>query len=145
MRKGEGEPWDPDDFRAYVLKTAAVNGLATRADIARAAGISDGMLSKWLNGRQQPSPDSVRGLADAIRAPRSRLMILAGRATEDEYDGRADTSDAPTLEPLALELDQMLRGTSPLTAEQRRTLSVVVDHAMDAYRRHMRRRKLSAS
>lgn len=71
--------WDRVRFREFVLAAAANARLETSADIARAAGVNQGMLSKWLRGVEQPSVDMLCVRANAApviggmhRAPATR-------------------------------------------------------------------------
>lgn len=144
MRKDE-EEWDHAPFRHFVLAAAADAGFERPADLARAAGVRDGTLSKWLHGRERPSIDSLRKLAEPLRVKAIDLAVLAGRVEATEIEGGASTRPGPArkMHSYALELDRMLAEDSPLSPEQRERLAIVVDHSMDLYRGHMKRRRSS--
>lgn len=60
----------------------------SRAKLADAAGLSDETLRLYENGRRNPTPDTIRRLADAMRVPYSVLMPSPRDAdTADEGDG----------------------------------------------------------
>lgn len=144
MRKDE-EEWDHEGFRRFVMSKAASAGFDRASELARAAGIRDGMLSKWLNGREQPSIDSLRKLADPLRVKVIDLAILAGRMDPGEIQPGGEPAPRPRAEmhALAVELGRMLAEDSPLAADQRERLAIVVDHSMDPYRGQMKRRRSS--
>lgn len=146
MRKDGEEEWGFQEFRRVVLEAAGRAGFERPADLARAAGLRDGMLSKWFNGRERPSMDSLRKLAEPLPGiTATDLALLVGRLEPDEIKGTRPRPPQPRLEvhSLALELGRMLAEDSPLTAEQRERLVIVVDHSMDPFRRHMKRRRSS--
>lgn len=134
--------WDHEAFKTYVLRAAANRGLDRQADISRATGISGSLLSKWFHGFERPSMASLHKLADGLVVPFRDLVILSGRASSDELDG-SEVIEPPDdgLPPLARELARMLAEESPLSDDQRHTLTVVIDHAVGPYRPYMRRRR----
>lgn len=143
MRKDEGG-WNPDEFRSFVLTAASRAGYERPADLARAAGVRDGMLSKWLHGREQPSIASLRKLAGPLRVKVIDLAVLAGRVDPAEIEPETTVvTRHQAMHPLALELARMLAEDSPLTDQQRDRLIIVVDHSVDPYRRPMKRRRTS--
>jgi transcriptional regulator with XRE-family HTH domain len=141
-----GNDWDYEAFRDYVLAAAAqVPGVTTLADINRITGIGQSSLSKWFNGREQPSDKNLRllqaGFAEhGVQVNLRDLAQLAGRLTYD--DGAEIAAPVVTFgDPLAREIDQMLADESPLAVEDKDAIRALLDRLIDPYRRRMRRRR----
>lgn len=76
--------WDHEAFRNYILHAAVALGLDKQADIARATGVTPSLLSKWFRGLERPSTESLRKISDELHVPMAELLVLVGRATEDD-------------------------------------------------------------
>lgn len=138
--------WDYAAFGNYIRRAAANLGLERPADISRATGVTPSLLSKWFRGMERPSMASLHKVAEGLRVPLVDLIVLTGRASEADLD-TATPQLPPTFDahPLAVELNRMLADDSPLSAEQRGRLELVVDHSMDPYRGLLKRRRSSGA
>lgn len=138
--------WDHGGFSDYIRRAAANRGLERPADISRATGVTPSLLSKWFRGMERPSMASLHKVAEGLRVPLVDLIVLTGRASEEDLDTETP-QPPPTFDahPLAIELGRMLGDASPLNAEQRERLFIVVDHSMDPYRGLMKRRRSSGA
>jgi transcriptional regulator with XRE-family HTH domain len=96
--------WPHREFRDYVEQAMKARGIPTPAELAREADITDALLSKWLNGKNQPSRGSLRKLATALGVDLGMLEVKAGLADEGE-----------------------------LAVEPRPILPIAFEHALDAY------------
>jgi transcriptional regulator with XRE-family HTH domain len=141
VRHSEGDGWDREGFRDYILSAAARQGMRLPAEIARACDVTASQLSKWLRGIEQPSVASLKRIAGGLNVPRRDLYALAGRFSEEDLE-LTGTPELPTLaNALAREIDAMLSEDSPLTEERRESLRTVVDAVLVSYRGDMRRRR----
>lgn len=125
-------------LRAYVLQHAANadTGIESVADLARATGIKPSVYSKWFNGSEQPSVRSLQRLAPAIGAPLRELLVLAGRVEAEDLGLDAAPQPPEVLgHPLAREIDSLLADTSPLPAEDRRSIETFLRQYLEPYRR----------
>lgn len=65
--------------------TALLDARGERAaDLAKATGISNSLISRWLSAGTQPDIPSLRRLAATTGIPLLELMIQAGHITRDE-------------------------------------------------------------
>lgn len=136
------EDWDYEKFQNFVVRHAFNRGIVGRKALADVADLKVGMLSKWYNGVERPSPESLQKLADATGAPYLQLLVAAGRATATE-----DTQPIVplvTLHPRALELNSMLAESSPLNEEDRVLLDTLIDSVVDRFRKQMKTRRRGA-
>lgn len=53
-----------------------------QAELARLSGISYATLHAWLNGKRNPSPDSLRKVAEGLDRYGSEMQGLAGEVRE---------------------------------------------------------------
>lgn len=68
----------PEAFMRDVVERAKV----PQAELARLAGISYPTLHAWLNGRRNPSPDSMVKIAAALEQHSAELSGLADEVRE---------------------------------------------------------------
>jgi len=58
--------------------------------LARDAGISPSTLSRWVSGKQVPSPELCQKFAEALSLPVERVLALAGHLVPmQKADGNA--------------------------------------------------------
>lgn len=134
---------DRPSFGQYLAEAIAERGYPTPTDFARDAGVSASAVSKWVRNIERPSVRLLERVAPKLGRDVRELVALA---YPEGIDGEAPpviVTTRPASHPLALELGRMLAEDSPLTAEQRERLVIVVDHSMDPFRRHMKRRRSS--
>lgn len=80
---------DAQDFAAYLDRAIKAVDMSA-ADLARAMGVSDSVISKWLRGTV-PTIENLRLLAPVLRVPPMELFVVAGHVTLEE----AGLSKAP--------------------------------------------------
>lgn len=145
--------WDHDAFYREVIARAKTLGIADSTQaLAKELGVGHSMLSKWYRGFERPSPKSLQKLSDRLTLPEERsvgksayptLMVLAGHLQPHEV-GLADAPAPPPVverDPLVVELEQMLSGTSKLTAEEQDILRGLVDRVLAGWRPQRGRRR----
>lgn len=73
-------------FGEYLDATMKARGFPTAASLSRATGIRDGVLSKWLNDRNDEPPRTymLRRLVDALDVPLIELVVAAKIMTYEE-------------------------------------------------------------
>jgi transcriptional regulator with XRE-family HTH domain len=54
------------------------------AELARRTGVSPTSVSRWLNGREIPSSDNARRIADAFYIDRDDVLARAGHRDPDD-------------------------------------------------------------
>lgn len=76
-------------------------------ELARRMGVSHTTISRWISGQSRPKPDHLTTAAPVLGIPTRDLMAQAGY----EIGGIGfDTPPAQLADPLAVEIDQILRG-----------------------------------
>lgn len=98
-------------FGAYLDAAMKARGFNSAADLSRATGIGDGVLSKWLNdvGKEPPRVDSLRRLVSILDIPLLTLMVAAYLVTPEEA-GLPDFPEPP--EPTTFEdIDKLIDRT----------------------------------
>jgi transcriptional regulator with XRE-family HTH domain len=105
-------------------------GYQTPTEFARAAGISSSVVSRWLNGQVRPDVPLLERVAPHLGAKLSTLVRIA----YPEIDNGIPIEDAPTLHPLAAELQRRLDPQSTLTDDEREVLTRIIDSVLAPYR-----------
>lgn len=75
---GEREQRTPD-----MIQRVLDEGTASVEDLAREAGLSPHSLWAWANERRNPSPESLRQLADALEGRSGRLKEISGQLRDE--------------------------------------------------------------
>lgn len=72
-----------------MIESVLDQGTASVEELAREAGLSAHSLWAWREGRRNPSPESLRALADVLESRSGRLEELAVelRTAADEREG----------------------------------------------------------
>lgn len=129
-----------EEFGTYLANFIARSGRFPDATtFARAAGISPSAVSRWVNGRERPSPTALQKIAPHIGTTPRELFAIA----YPELSGDAAPEPAAT-EPVLAELAAMLDPGSPLSDEDRETIRTLVDRVIDSWRKQMRGRRRPA-
>ena len=74
---GQGE-WSPDRFGGLLDETYAARGITSDAALARAVGISKGILYNWRAGRYQPRRGTLDKINAVLLLPVDELYVAAG-------------------------------------------------------------------
>lgn len=102
------------------------NGFARQMDLARASGVSQSALSRWINGETMLSLENMRRVAPCLNVRPGDLMVMSG-ATPEEL--------GMVTEPLAPEVNDInkrLMGKD-LNAKEKRALRHYLAGAMENY------------
>lgn len=139
MRKADREP---TAFGWFVMaKMAEHQPPLSQSELARRTGVSQSTISRWIYDPGLPEAGSLRKLADAIGEEDAdelyaELMARAG------YGRPADeVSDTAEWDSLAWEINMLIRGNSPMPADQREGLRAVLRTVVEPYRRYLRARR----
>lgn len=116
MKKGQRphEDWTYEGFPLWLRSRIDERGW-TIAQLAEAMGVSNGLISRWMQGKHQPSRKSLVQVARALEVSKEEVLIAAGYL--DENDATDD--------PLRLELLELLKHL-PLTHERYVTLNALL-------------------
>lgn len=95
----KADPGWPEYLQALMDKS----GFRTQAALARASGINDAVISRWLRG-EQPGIENLRKLASATGAPMIHLMVASGHL-EPEEARMKDRPAPPPAPPLGSGID----------------------------------------
>jgi transcriptional regulator with XRE-family HTH domain len=66
-----------DGWPAYLRSAMTARGL-TQANLARALGVNDSLVSRWLTGRNTTDVRYLRKLAPLLKVPVVELLVAAG-------------------------------------------------------------------
>ena len=66
-----------ESFRTWLLGELKKRDW-TNAELARRSGLSEGGLGNVINGRRNPTPDTCRKIAKALKIPESEVFRRAG-------------------------------------------------------------------
>jgi transcriptional regulator with XRE-family HTH domain len=83
-------------FGDYLVRAIDSAGM-TQAQLARATGISDSVISRWRRDESAPDLPNLRKLASALRVPLLDLAVAAGHMSpaEARMKDRPDPPAAP--------------------------------------------------
>lgn len=70
-------------FAAWLERTLSEQGISG-SDVARAVGVSDGVVSRWKSGKGRISLDNARKLAAFLGVDPLRLLVTAGLMSAEE-------------------------------------------------------------
>src|SRR6266498_3671895 len=76
--------WDPTEFQDTINEFLRQAGDWSQADLARAAGISPGVVNRWMQTVEsgmlvQPTDPTLRKVAPVMHLPLNELLRQAGR------------------------------------------------------------------
>jgi transcriptional regulator with XRE-family HTH domain len=139
MRNGAAEP---TEFGYFLLRAMAAHEPPLKqAELARRVGVGSATISRWIFKDGQPEAEKLRPLAEVLGVRYGKMLTLAGYG-EPEVDVAEELAKLrPDLDPLAVELSQVLDDASPLPPAERDLLRQMVDRMIDPYRRTMRARR----
>lgn len=96
--------WDPTEFQRVVNDFLARQDW-TQADLARAAGISPGVVNRWMQPKNsamlvRPTDPPLRKVAPVMRMNVNDLLLLAGRVDPEPSDQDRDIALATLIADL---------------------------------------------
>jgi transcriptional regulator with XRE-family HTH domain len=110
-----------------------------RVELSRRSGVDTATIGRWIRNETRPSTDRLRLIAPVLGVDYGALMTLAGYGAPTE-PAPAVMETAP-IDPLCLELNDMLDPNSPLDDERRQRLRLIVNQVMEMERGAMKRRR----
>lgn len=84
------------DFPTYLRKAMAAARIDSASDLARASGIGEAQISRWLRGQNQPDLANLRRLSRHLGRPLLELLVAAGHL-EPREAAMKDQPDPPEL------------------------------------------------
>lgn len=84
---------DAQGFAGYLRRAMEAVGI-TAADLSRATGIKDSVISRWLKG-SIPTVENLRLLAPVLQVPVRDLVVAAGHMFPEEV-GLTEIPEPPT-------------------------------------------------
>lgn len=126
---------EPLGFGAYLRDAIQAGGFTTPTQFARAVGTDPSVVLRWISEEQRPTIRSIERIAPVLGKTISEMVVAA----YPDHLGLEPTAP-PALHPLAYDVGRILAEDSPVPAEDRKALASVLDHMLDPYRRHFRRR-----
>ncbi len=110
-----------------------------RRELSRRSGVDVSLIGRWIRNDVRPTPARLEAIAPVLGVSYGNLMTLAGYGAPSEP--APEVVAVPQIDPLAAELNDMLRPHSPLDADRRERLRLIVDQVMEAERAAMKRRR----
>lgn len=131
------------DF-ADVLGASIDRHYGSRGAFARAAGVAEASVSRWVNRQSLPDRTRIQQIAPFVLDAKGRpypAAKLLSLAHPDLEAGGNPAVQLRRLHRLAVEIDDLLGEGSIMPAEMREDLESVADSLLSPYRRYLRRRK----
>lgn len=107
-------------FAAY-LQQAMDNVGLTAADLARATGVRDSVISRWLKG-SVPTVPNLRQIAPVLRVPTRDLVVRAGHMLPEEV-GLVAVPEPPHRPP---DVEAEIRADAYLSDDKKEALIAVL-------------------
>lgn len=92
---------DPQRFGRWLTVMLQRRNM-TQSALAKAAGVSQGMVSRWAQGLSVPSPQSINAIAAALNVPITETMLQAGHINPTQ-----DLSPSPERDELHHLVDRL--------------------------------------
>ncbi|MGI5144837.1 helix-turn-helix domain-containing protein [Plantactinospora sp. CA-294935] len=133
--------WDFEAFRDYVIRHAKRSGRASdQATLATATGIGSDLLGRYFRGEVQPGPKNIQKIQAAIPGTTyEHLMVLAGRATAEQFGLSENPTPPPAIHPLAERVSHLLGESSPLATPEKDLLATLLERVLEPYNGNRRR------
>lgn len=101
-----------DGWAGYLNAAMASAGFTRPSDLARAAGIKQPLISRWLDGTSIPDVASLRKLAKPLGVTLLELMVAAGHLTPAEAHMKSTPRKPPAPDVTKLTDDELLHELS---------------------------------
>lgn len=146
-RMGRAQADQGPDFAA-VLGASIARHYGSRGAFARAAGVAEASVSRWVNRQSLPDRQRIQQIApyvlDGKGRPYPAAKLLSLAHPDLSLDGGRDVQ-LRQLHRLALEIDELLGEGSTVPDGTREDLESVLESLLNPYRRYLksylRRRK----
>lgn len=113
---------DAQGFATYLRRAMKSAGDLTSADLSRAIGVADSVVSRWLRG-SVPSIENLRLLAPVLKVPVRDLVVVAGHMTPEEV-GLTEIPEPPGPPPT---VEDEIMAADWLTAEAKQAAVTLLD------------------
>jgi transcriptional regulator with XRE-family HTH domain len=90
----------------YLKAAMEAAGYPRATDLARALGVNDSVVSRWLRGQSQTEMAMLRRLSKLLKRPLPELIVAAGYAEPSEM--RMTTAPTPPEPPVGAGVDPEL-------------------------------------
>lgn len=87
-----------ETWAAFIRARMKTHGMAGPSDLARASGVDQSVISRWLNEGRTPTVDALRRLVAPLKTSLRDLLIAAGHATEEDLPVGGATDSRPAVE-----------------------------------------------
>jgi transcriptional regulator with XRE-family HTH domain len=109
---------NPGGWPEYLAQAMDAARVESAADLARRAGISEPMVSRWLRGQNQPDIENLRKLSPVLGIPVLTLTVAAGHLSPLE----AKIREMPAPVPQEIDVPTAIREDRNLIPEAREHL-----------------------
>jgi transcriptional regulator with XRE-family HTH domain len=123
-------------FGRYLASWVAGSRYSTPTDFARDAGVSPSAVSRWIGGKERPTPRMLERIAPKMGVAVSDLVAIAYPAP-----GQMAATPAAEIPRVAAELAYALGEDSPLPDGDRVYLHDMVDRLIGPYRKQLAARR----
>ncbi|MER5252880.1 helix-turn-helix transcriptional regulator [Streptomyces sp. NPDC002855] len=117
MTRNQPEAMTLIDFGAWLEQQARQAGYATQSQLAKAVGVSEGQVSKWIKGKNAPEAKSMQPLANALNAEVLELYVRVGWISAEQAN--VTLPDREALDPRVARFSRALRLVDELPEGQR--------------------------
>jgi hypothetical protein len=125
-------------FGIYLRDAINAAGFATPTHFARVVGTDPSVVLRWISEEQRPTIRSIERIAPVLGRSINDLV----RAAYPDRLGVTEPTMSNRLHPLAYDVGRILADDSPVSADERRALEIVLERVLDPYRRELRRRRI---
>jgi len=122
-------------FGRYLANWIASSRYPTATDFARDAGVSPSAVSRWLSGKERPTPRKLEQIAPKMGVKVSDLVGIA------YSDIDHDAQELPEVPRLAAELAYAIGPDSPLAEGDRVYIHDMADRLIAPYRHQLAARR----
>ena len=118
-------------FGIYLELLMERTGYNTPAALARATGITDTTIGRWIKGEKLPTIPNLRAVAPVLKVRLGDMMVQAGLATAAELG--QTVAPPPPLPPVVRDILTRLGPNSPLNERQKQRLIRMLEEDVDLF------------
>lgn len=124
MSKDAGDHAETSNGGEYFDALLVSLGFQGNVQASKTIGVSEGMISKWRNGKAQPTPSNITKIYNAL-APiaQQRGIPIDTAAFYVKWGALSESAlDSPVIDPLYVELDKLDRLARDVSREEQQNL-----------------------
>jgi transcriptional regulator with XRE-family HTH domain len=125
--------WPVAEFQDYLRALMQAAGISDFAELSRRTGVGQWQFSTWKQGKNQPSPASLRRIAPALNVAPVKLFLAAGITDTAELS----LSREPDLTVLPAELSELIGLWPKFSADQEAYARRMLSHLVAGLRAEM--------